>query len=60
LEKDSGTAEGVRRRGVRRRRCSVDRMEGLLIGFIWLVVIVGGGIAAAAIVQMVKSPYRDR
>ncbi|NYD74041.1 hypothetical protein BJ963_001560 [Leifsonia soli] len=35
-------------------------MEGLLIGFIWLVVIVGGGIATAAIVQMVKSPYRDR
>ncbi|MDR6971123.1 hypothetical protein J2W45_001433 [Leifsonia shinshuensis] len=35
-------------------------MEGLLIGFIWLVVVVGGGIAAAAIVQMIRSPYRDR
>jgi hypothetical protein len=35
-------------------------MEGLLIGFIWLVVIVGGGIALGAIVQMIRSPYRNR
>jgi len=35
-------------------------MEGLLIGFIVLVVIVGGGIATAAVIQMVKAPYRDR
>jgi hypothetical protein len=35
-------------------------MEGLLIGFVWLVVIVGGGIATAAIVQLIKSPYRNR
>jgi hypothetical protein len=35
-------------------------MEGVLIGFIWLVVIVGGSLATAAAVQMVKSPYRDR
>ena len=35
-------------------------MEGLLIGFIWLVVIVGGGIATAAIVQLVRSPYKNR
>lgn len=35
-------------------------MEGLLIGFVWLVVIVGGGIATAAIVQMIKSPFRNR
>ena len=35
-------------------------MEGLLIGFIWLVVLVGGGIATAAIIQMIKSPFRGR
>jgi hypothetical protein len=35
-------------------------MEGLLIGFIWLVVIVGGGIAVGAVVQMIKAPYRNR
>jgi hypothetical protein len=35
-------------------------MEGLLIGLISAVVIVGGALALAAIVQMVKSPYRDR
>lgn len=35
-------------------------MEGLLIGLIWLVVIVGGSLATAAIIQMVKSPYRNR
>lgn len=35
-------------------------MEGLLIGFIWTVIIVGGSLATAAIIQMVKSPYRDR
>ena len=35
-------------------------MEGLLIGFIWLVVIVGGGIALGAVIQMIKSPYRGR
>lgn len=40
--------------------CSVERMEGLLIGFVWLVVIVGGGIATAAIVQLIKAPYRNR
>jgi hypothetical protein len=35
-------------------------MEGLLIGIIGLFVIVGGVIATAAVVQLVKSPYRDR
>jgi hypothetical protein len=35
-------------------------MEGLLIGLVWLVVLVGGGTATAAIVQMIKSPFRDR
>ncbi|CAM5346442.1 Methionine/alanine import family NSS transporter small subunit OS=Leifsonia shinshuensis OX=150026 GN=HNR13_001770 PE=4 SV=1 [Leifsonia shinshuensis] len=35
-------------------------MEGVLIGFIWTVIIVGGALALAAIVQMVKSPYRNR
>jgi len=35
-------------------------MEGVLIGFVWLVVIVGGGIATAAVVQMMKAPYRNR
>jgi hypothetical protein len=35
-------------------------MAGLLIGFIWLVVIVGGGLSLAALVQMAKSPYRNR
>jgi hypothetical protein len=35
-------------------------MEGLLIGLIWLVVIVGGGIAVAAGIQMMKSPFRNR
>jgi|GEM_PF-733570 len=40
--------------------CSVERMEGLLIGFVWLVVIVGGATATAAVVQMIKSPYRNR
>ncbi len=35
-------------------------MEGLLIGFIWLVIIVGGGIATAGVIQLIKSPYRDR
>jgi hypothetical protein len=35
-------------------------MDGLLIGFIWLVVGVGGILGVSAIVQMVKSPYRDR
>jgi hypothetical protein len=35
-------------------------MEGLLIGFIWLVVLVGGGIAVAAVVQMIRSPFRNR
>jgi hypothetical protein len=35
-------------------------MEGLLIGLIWLVVIVGGGLATGAVIQLVKSPYRDR
>jgi tetrahydromethanopterin S-methyltransferase subunit F len=38
----------------------VGRMEGVLIGFIWTVIIVGGALALGAIVQMVKSPYRDR
>jgi hypothetical protein len=35
-------------------------MEGLLIGFIWLVVLVGGAIAIAGVVQMIKSPFRNR
>jgi hypothetical protein len=35
-------------------------MEGVLIGFIWLVVVVGGGLALGAIVQMVRSPFRNR
>lgn len=35
-------------------------MEALLIGFIGLVIVIGGGLALAAIIQMVKSPYRDR
>jgi hypothetical protein len=33
-------------------------MEGLLISLIGLVVVVGGILATAAIIQMVKSPYR--
>jgi hypothetical protein len=35
-------------------------MEGVLIGIILTFVIVGGALALAAGVQMVKSPYRDR
>jgi len=35
-------------------------MEGVLIGIIWLIIVVGGIIAASAAVQMIKSPYRDR
>lgn len=38
----------------------VGAMEGLLIGFIWTVVIVGGALALAAGVQMVKAPYKNR
>lgn len=37
-----------------------ERMAGLLIGFIWLVIVVGGGLALAALIAMVKSPYRNR
>jgi hypothetical protein len=35
-------------------------MAGVLIGIISLVVVVGGVTALAAIVQMVKSPYRGK
>jgi hypothetical protein len=35
-------------------------MEGVLIGFIWLVVIVGGAGALAAVVQLAKSPFRGK
>ena len=35
-------------------------MEGLLIGLISAVVIVGGALALAAGVQMVKAPYKNR
>ncbi|MEY9953014.1 hypothetical protein ABIA36_002474 [Leifsonia sp. EB34] len=35
-------------------------MEGVLIGLIWTVIIVGGALALGAMIQMVKSPYRDR
>lgn len=35
-------------------------MEAVLIGIILAVIIVGGVLALGAIVQMVKSPYRDR
>ena len=38
----------------------VGTMEGVLIGFIWTVVIVGGALALAAVVQMAKSPYKNR
>lgn len=38
----------------------VGRMEAVLIGIILAVIIVGGVLALGAIVQMVKSPYRDR
>lgn len=38
----------------------VGPMEGVLIGLIWTVIIVGGALALGAIVQMVKSPYRNR
>ncbi len=34
-------------------------MAGLLIGFIVLVVVVGGSLALAAGIQMVKAPYRN-
>lgn len=35
-------------------------MEGVLIGFVWLVVIVGGALAVSAVVQMMKAPFRNR
>jgi hypothetical protein len=35
-------------------------MEGVLIGIIWLVVIVGGVGALAAIIQLAKSPFRGK
>lgn len=35
-------------------------MEGILVGLIWLVIIVGGGLGLAAGIQLVRSPYRHR
>lgn len=35
-------------------------MEPFLIGFVTLVVVVGGALTIAAAIAMVKSPYRNR
>jgi hypothetical protein len=35
-------------------------MAGLLIGLIWTVIIVGGALALAAGIALVKAPYRNK
>jgi hypothetical protein len=35
-------------------------MAGLLIGIIWFFIVVGGILALSALVQMIRSPFRDR
>jgi hypothetical protein len=35
-------------------------MEAILIGFITLVVVVGGALTLAGAIQLVKAPFRNR
>jgi hypothetical protein len=35
-------------------------MSGFLIGLIWTVIIVGGGLALTALIEMIRSPYRKK
>ncbi|GAA1438619.1 hypothetical protein GCM10009617_01100 [Leifsonia poae] len=59
---DPDHADSIRLVRPIRQRAEVYRvpMAGYLIGFIWLVIVVGGALALGAIVQLVKAPYRKR